>query len=408
MYYALFGPTVQDLAVRLDADLFRVLFLLAARGIGGFVGALFGGVFLKPVNPQVLFVIFDFFLAMACIGLSYFDTLFQYVFIFAIGGIALGALNIVGVLWMSAMWRENSGFLLQTLSFMHCMGCVLGPVVGEPFLTHRSVIEAPSATPSYRLTYLSQLEDKDFIYVTYAYWVVGIYLFAVVLLLLAVFFVDPRHENLGMMETRCNPVKLSPIIAVLVAYLAVYVAMEILYSQLIASLALLLGHNKTTAAYLTSLFWATFTTVRGVCILWVQQHGSLTVLLICNGLLVLTACLNSGLGYQTRVMWVGTSLVGACLAPVLPSTLLLLHDHSGVSSARFAGVLFVVGASSAISPLCVGAVMERNPMLFYHGFLGLAFISLLLVVGANVLIHRSEAVIGGYISLPMEERRRSY
>ncbi|CAN7996164.1 unnamed protein product, partial [Ixodes hexagonus] len=357
----------------------------------------------------VLFVIFDFFLAMACIGLSYFDTLFQCIFIFAIGGIALGALNIVGVLWMSAMWHENSGFLLQTLSFMHCMGCVISPVVGEPFLTHRSVVVEPSATPSYHLTYLSQLEDKDFIYVSYAYWVVGIYLFAVVVLVLAIFFADPRHENLGAMETRCCTVlPCSPVIVVLVACLAVYIAMEIVYSQLIASMALLLGHDKTTAAYLTSLFWATFAIVRGVCILWVQHHGSLVVLSVCNVLLLLTAGLNSALGYQTRVMWVGTSLIGACLAPVLPSTLLLLNDQSGVSPGRFTVVVFVVGASSSIAPLAVGAVLEQNPMLFYHAFLGLACASLLLAGCVTQLTRRSKAAAGGYISLPMEEQRRSY
>lgn len=42
MYYALFGPTVQDLAVTLDVGLFRVLFLLAARGVGYFLGAMAG------------------------------------------------------------------------------------------------------------------------------------------------------------------------------------------------------------------------------------------------------------------------------------------------------------------------------------------------------------------------------
>lgn len=53
-----------------------------------------GGVLLRPLNPQVLLVVLDFVLAMACLGVSYFDTLFQSELLFGLGGFALGAIEI--------------------------------------------------------------------------------------------------------------------------------------------------------------------------------------------------------------------------------------------------------------------------------------------------------------------------
>lgn len=313
---------------------------------------------------------------------------------------------------MAAIWRERSGVLLQTLSFMHSMGCVLGPVVGEPFLTRRSSLLQPvsSDVPKQvlpHLTHLTQLEDKDFIYVSYAYWVVGLYLFAIVFLVLAVFFTDPRHEDLGVMDARYTVQPCSCLMVVFVCYLATYVAMEVVYSQLVAPHALLMGHDKTVAAYVTSLFWAAFTAVRGVSILWVQQHGSLHVLVFCNLLLLLLAGLDSWLGFQPRMLWIGTALTGACLAPMLPSTLLLVHDYCGVSSWRFAAVTFAVGVSAASSPLWVGSVMEANPMAFHYSFFFIAALSFLLAIAAVVLVHRIEFGVTGYRYLRLQERRRS-
>ncbi|XP_037526825.1 sodium-dependent glucose transporter 1 [Rhipicephalus sanguineus] len=393
MYYALFGPTVQDMAVTLDVGLFRVLFLLTARGVGYFFGAISGGVLLRPVNPQVLLVVLDLFLAMACLGVSYFGTLFQSELLFGLGGFALGAINIVGVLWMSALWREASGFLLQTLSFMHCMGCTLAPMLGEPFLTQRSVLQPPSDMPpavERELAYLTSLEDKDFVYVAYAYWAVALYVFVVVFLVLVAYLVDPRHQDLRVMETQCPVEPCSGIVVVLFLYLFASVAMEIIYSQLIAAFALLLGHNKTVASYLTSAFWAAFTTVRGVSMIWLQQHGSFNVLLLCNIFLVALTGLNSVLGHHTRVMWIGTALAGAGMAPVMPSTLLLLHDYSGVSLGRFTLAVLAVGASSAFAPICLGAELESEPMLFHYALTALAGISLLLVLVGRTLVRRDE------------------
>lgn len=408
MYFAMFGPTIQDLAVTLSVNLFRVLFLLAARGIGFFLGAVVIGVCLRIVNAQVSLIVLDFILAMACIGVSYFDTLLQSELLFALGGFALGGIHIIGVLWLSALWREASGFMIQTLSFMYCMGCVLGPVVGEPFMTQRSVLQPPSDLPPPRereLAYLTSLEDKDFIYVAYAYWLVGLYVFAVTSLALASFFVDPRHQDLSPMETQCPVAPCNGLVVVLVLYLATYVAVEIIYGQLIAAFTLLLGHNKTTAAYVTSLFWAAFTTVRGVSIMWLKQQGSFNLLLCCNVFLVVVAGVEVVFGHQTRVIWMGSALVGACIAPVMPSTLLLLHDYLGVSPRRFTIVMLAVGASSAFAPLGLAAEMESEPMLFHYSIAGLAAILLLLIVIGRMLVGRT-AIEDGYALLPTDEQRR--
>ncbi|KAK8756737.1 hypothetical protein V5799_000556 [Amblyomma americanum] len=271
---------------------------------------------------------------------------------------------------------------------MHCIGCTLAPILSEPFMTRRSLLQPPSDLPppfERELAYLTNLEDRDFIYVAYAYWAVGLYVFVVVFLALVAFFFDPRHQDLRPMETQCPVVPCSGLVVVLFFYLFAAVAMEIIYSQLIAAFVLLLGHNKTVAAYVTSLFWAAFSTVRGVSIMWLKQRGSFSVLLCCNVFLVAVTGLNSVFGYQTRVMWIGTALAAACMAPVMPSTLLLLHDYSGVSVGKFTLAVFTVGVSSALAPLYLGAELESEPMLFHYTLAALAVLSLLLVLAGRTL-----------------------
>ncbi|XP_077539747.1 sodium-dependent glucose transporter 1-like [Haemaphysalis longicornis] len=405
MYYAMFGPTIQDLAVTLNASLLQVLFLLAARGAGFFLGAVVSGVFLRGMNPQVLLMVLDFFLGVACIGVYYFDTLFQSELLFGLGGFSMGGIKVSGVLWLSALWRETSGFMIQTLSFVYCMGCVLGPVMGEPFVTQRSVLQPPFDPPApaeRQLAYLTSLEDKNLIYVAYAYWLVGLYVFAVLFLALATFFVDPRHQELSPVESQRPVVPCSGLVIVLFIYLAAYVAMETVYSQLTAAFALLLGHSKTTAAYVTSLFWAALTTVRGVSIIWLQQQGSFNMLICCNFFLVVVTALEAVFGDQSWALWMGPALAGACMAPVMPSTLLLLHDYSGVSTGRFVCVMLAVGASSAFAPLGLGWELERLPMLFHYGVAALAVLSLCIIVFGKKLAGRM-AIESGYALLSVDE-----
>ncbi|XP_077548430.1 sodium-dependent glucose transporter 1-like [Haemaphysalis longicornis] len=404
MYYAIFGPTVQDLAVVMDVGLFRVLFLLAARAVGFFVGAVTGAVVLRPVNPQVAFVLLNFLLTMACLGVSYIDTLLPYQLLFGLGGFALGAISVLGVLWTSALWREASGFLVRTLTFTFCLGCVLGPLLSEPFITDRSIVTGDSAIPA-PLSDLNNLEDKDFIYVGYAYWLISVYAFCVAFLALVAMFVDPGHQDLRDMESQCPVLPCSGFVVLLFFYLAACLAVETLSSQLVAPFALLLGHNKTAATYMTSLFWAAFTAVRGVAIACFPQRGSFDALLFCNAVLVAATGFSAFFGPQTRLLWIGTAVVGACMAPSMPSALLLLHDYSGVSISRFALAMLVACASSSFPPLCVGAKLERQPMLFHQALAALSTVALVLALIGKILLRRI-AIEERYVRLPTDDIRR--
>lgn len=46
------------------------------------------------MNPQVVFVLLNFLLAMACLGVSYFDALLPNQLLFGLGGFALGAISV--------------------------------------------------------------------------------------------------------------------------------------------------------------------------------------------------------------------------------------------------------------------------------------------------------------------------
>ncbi|KAH9384715.1 hypothetical protein HPB48_026725 [Haemaphysalis longicornis] len=352
----------------------------------------------------VAFVLLNFLLAMACLGVSYIDTLLPYQLLFGLGGFALGAISVLGVLWTSALWREASGFLVRTLTFTFCLGCVLGPLLSEPFITDRSIVTGDSAIPA-PLSDLNNLEDKDFIYVGYAYWLISVYAFCVAFLALVAMFVDPGHQDLRDMESQCPVLPCSGFVVLLFFYLAACLAVETLSSQLVAPFALLLGHNKTAATYVTSLFWAAFTAVRGVAIACFPQRGSFDALLFCNAVLVAATGFSAFFGPQTRLLWIGTAVVGACMAPSMPSALLLLHDYSGVSISRFALAMLVACASSSFPPLCVGAKLERQPMLFHQALAALSTVALVLALIGKILLRRI-AIEERYVRLPTDDIRR--
>lgn len=93
------------------------------------------------------------------------------------------------------------------------------------------------------------------------------------------------------------------------------------------------------------------------------------------------------------------------MAPSMPSTLLMLHDYSGVSISRFALAMLVACASSAFPPLCVGAKLERQPKLFHQALAALSTVALVLALIGRTLLRRI-AMEECYVRLPTDDIRR--
>ena len=132
------------------------------------------------------------------------------------------------------------------------------------------------------------------------------------------------------------------------AFLFLYVGAEVGFSGWIYTYALKMDMaDETTAAYLTSLFWGTFTLGRLLSVALAARLRSYWIVVA-----DLVGCL-LGLGVllffpaSTAALWVGAAILGLSMASLFPSMISLAERRINLTGSRMS-VFFVGGSSGAM------------------------------------------------------------
>jgi FHS family Na+ dependent glucose MFS transporter 1 len=132
------------------------------------------------------------------------------------------------------------------------------------------------------------------------------------------------------------------------AFLFLYVGAEVGFSGWIYTYALEVDMaNETTAAYLTSLFWGTFTLGRLLSVALAARLRSYWIIVA-----DLVGCL-LGLGVlllfpaSAAALWVGAAILGLSMASLFPSMISLAERRINLTGSRMS-VFFVGGSSGAM------------------------------------------------------------
>ena len=132
------------------------------------------------------------------------------------------------------------------------------------------------------------------------------------------------------------------------AFLFLYVGAEVGFSGWIYTYALQVDMaNETTAAYLTSLFWGTFTLGRLLSVVLATRLRSYWIVVA-----DLVGCL-LGLGVlllfpaSAAALWVGAAILGLSMASLFPSMISLAERRINLTGSRMS-VFFVGGSSGAM------------------------------------------------------------
>ncbi len=324
------GPTLPALAEQTNSTLSGISLLFTARSLGFMVGSLLAGRLYDRLPGHRLMALSLALTAATMVAVPLVPALWLLtVVMFLIGlfepGIDVGANTLI--VWV---FRDRVGPYMNGLHFFFGVGAFVAPiVVGWALVAGQGV----------RL----------------AYWVLA------GLILLPAFYVlrQPSPAPPSVLDGEEDAGAARSIVLLLAIFFFLYAGAEIAFGGWIFSYAAAQpGATEEAAAGLTSLFWVAFTLGRLLAIpLSVRLRQRALVLggIVGGGGALGLILLWPG---SPAALWLGTALVGLCLAPVFPTTLSLAERHLRVSGRTTS--YFFVGASvgDMTIPWLIGQLFE--------------------------------------------------
>jgi fucose permease len=342
MYYALFiclglsiglvGPTLPSLANQTDTRVGQLGALFLAGAFGGLLGTLLGGRLFDRVRGHRALGIAQL-ISAALIALYPVIPSAWILLVVVVGkGVTDGFINTGANTLLVWIHKDKSSPYMNGLHFCFGLGAFLAPFLVAQLLTisggYRWAFWALAALGG--LAGLSMLTQKE----------------------------NPQHAHATSTvkeTTRIN----YPLVISAMLFLFFYVGAEIAFAGWIYTYAFTLNlADATTAAYLTSGFWLTFTIGRLISIpLAVRFKPQQLIAAALSGcLIVLGAALI--LPRSSSLVWILATALGFCMAPIWPSGF-TLAGQSLKLTARVSGIILLGDSlGGMILPWLVGQVLD--------------------------------------------------
>lgn len=315
---AVLGPTLPYLAEQTGSQLSQVSILFAARSLGGFSGALLSSRLYdrRAGHPILLGTLVVFIMCLGLIPLI--PALWLLAGLLFVVGVAEGVLD-VGVNTLIVWVHGRSvGPFMNGLHFFFGLGAFLAPIIVAQVLAFNGDVR-------------------------WAYWILALLVFP------ALFWIarlPSPHAPAARTDTESSTAaRTDALIVFLIAVLlALYVGAEISFGGWIFSYTVAMGlAAETTAAYLTSLFWGTFTIGRLLAIPLARVLRPRAILLGDLGIAATSVALILLWPQSQVVVWLGTAGVGLSMASVFPTVLTLAERRMLITGTVTS--MFFVGAS---------------------------------------------------------------
>ncbi len=342
MYYLLFvclglsiglvGPTLPSLANQTHTPVGDLGAVFTASAVGALLGTLLGGRLFDRVRGHRALGIAQ--LASAALIALYPVIPSAWILLVVVVGKGLtdGFINTGANTLLVWTHKEKSSPYMNALHFFFGLGAFLAPILVA------QVIDTPGG---YR----------------YAFWMLAAIsgLAGLVMLTLKK---NPQHEHATSTVQEKTRINYGVVIAAML-FLFFYVGAEIAFSGWIYTYALTLNlANVTTAAYLTSMFWLTFTLGRMISIPLAMRFKppQLIAAALAGCLVILGAAFI--LQPSSTFVWILAAALGFCMAPIWPSGFTLAGQSVRLTS-RVSGII-LLGDSLGfmVLPWVVGQVLQ--------------------------------------------------
>ncbi|XP_077498861.1 sodium-dependent glucose transporter 1B-like isoform X3 [Amblyomma americanum] len=388
LFFSVTGVALLDLAEVYGTDVRSVAQLVTTRGVGILAGGFIGGRLYDRLHTQLLSIVMTLLMAAgvlltpSCGRLGYAHSAS------VLAGLAMGALDTGANVWLINLWPTGCGPALQAYHLAFGIGAFIAPFVTEPFLSVNVSAAANVTATSANITSpwaqisgmvlgeelevaISEMREPR---LSWAFGIVSGFIFLVAILMFIVYLLDrsdykpsPAPSNQSQ-NCRVNRFAYT-LLALLGCYIMVYLGLECSFGQMLPTFAVEsdLQMTKSEAAYLTSLFFLTFTVARIGSIFWSAVASPSCILLTCQVLLVITFALLPIFGASSATwLWALSGVAGVGLAAVFAAAVSYAVQFLVITNTMMSVVTVSASLGTMVPPVLVGMFIEQDAMVLAY------------------------------------------
>ncbi|CAN7998180.1 unnamed protein product [Ixodes hexagonus] len=390
---SLTGVALLDLVEIYESDVKTVSHLITTRCVAGLVGSLLGGKLYDTFNTQVMSILtmMTAFVSVLMIPIS--GNLALAHFVVFVGGVGFGAFDTGANVWIIKLWPRNSSPALQVFHLSFGIGCLVAPLIAEPFLSTIPTDDEPVPDNSlvfnessyfYNQANLTDQSNQTLnsthleSSVYYAFGIASAFHLLPMISMIVLYCIDdsdfkPPKKSLEVAmdkEEVAEDVRFNRILlALLAAYVCVYVALECSCGQMITAYAVKcdLHLAKPTASRIAAVYFLSFAVSRVIAAVIAIRVTSFQLLVGSHVILAVTAVLLLSWGNSSEaVLWAGSALLGLGQGPIYGAAVAWAVSYMNMSNGMMSLIIVSSGVGAMAPSLLVGQFLEYNPSVFLY------------------------------------------
>ncbi|XP_060600312.1 sodium-dependent glucose transporter 1-like isoform X2 [Ruditapes philippinarum] len=376
LYGEIGGPTMLDLRMYFNANAEEVARAVSAIGIGMFLGALIGGLFVDMLGTWKILLVtgVQLLATVTIVSMPFVGTISVLWFMFFLLGTAGGVVNVAGQRIILEMWKEKSPAPMHAAHMGFGIGALAAPLIANPFLavldfTHTNATTGGNESIPNTASYVIIEETR----VQTAYVAIGL----VSLALSLPFFVYPfvkcflikdkdRNQYVSFDTNKCskktklrklidtiNPavyaggsLKFGTFVFIVIGlYFFNSVGGEQLFGNFIRTFSVdELRFPRDEASYLDTVYWGSFTVGRFMGAV-LSHYVHIKTLFLTDAILNLSAVtfLNIFSTKNKSLLWTFTAVVGFFVAPMFPAGISYANTQIEVGGVVLTLIVFMTG-----------------------------------------------------------------
>lgn len=326
------GPSLLKLADHTSSGLDRISLIFIFGSLGYVMGSYFGGRAYDRFSGHKLMAMTLLVIAAASVIIPLSTTLTVLLLVMFLSGLASGILDVgcnTLLLWTH---KEKSGPFMNGLHFFFGVGSLIAPLLLAQVL----------------------LRTNDIYWLYYSFAILSVPIMIWLWLL-----PEPSHSLHEDTEVS-SLFPVVPVILIVLLFL-LYVGLELGFGNWIYTYALTLKLGTTvTAAYLTSLFWGSFTLGRLLGV-WVstRMRAHTTILVDLIGCTISTIIIMVW-KESSLALWIGTFGLGLSMASIFPNIMMLAGERMQITGAITGWFLVGSGAGGMLIPWLLGQIFAHT------------------------------------------------
>ncbi|XP_075254676.1 sodium-dependent glucose transporter 1A-like isoform X2 [Convolutriloba macropyga] len=401
------GPTLLDLAYKLDASVSEISVIYTTQGLGFIVGTIAGGLLMDIVPKMVFLMVVTVITAMVTVSIPHWPNVWSMCICFFLRGTSIRALEIGCNVTLLDLWGIKSSRPMQGLHFFMAIGCAIGPLIVQPFLG-KAVEKTPTSDEIFSTTFAPEngsslftdsngmsrmrrhfseaqtVNDLQSSEIELAYMTIGIYLCTIVVIALFAYICSPKPESVSdnsEQETEALEFELSPkairkdrlfkakFIFTGTVILFLYFGSILSFDSYLTTFCVesKLKMSQSKGAVLSTVFWSSFILARLIACFYAGAISDLKIIIVDLVGIVLSALPMSFFVQEYEfVIWLCIIVYGFFMASLGPAAISYTNMYIDVSGKIAAVYMLGAAIGETVAPFIIGKLFEMEPMVLMY------------------------------------------